>query len=367
MNMTDILDEEPILIIEDLEITRGQKFKLTIDRLAVNRGEILAIIGPNGAGKSTFLLALTKFLPPKHGQISFHGKPITSYNDLEYRRRIGMVLQEPLLLDMTVFENIALGLKFRGYTKETIRQKTRAWIERLNLREVEDKRASQISGGQSQRASLARALVIEPEVLLLDEPFASLDQPARLELIKDLRKLLSNSKHATIFITHIQEEALMLADRVAIFINGTLKQVDTPQKVFSSPVDFEVAEFVGIENILHGRVEESYGGSVVVNINGKKFHASGSKSLGDLVFFCVRPDDITLHPKDSRQLSSARNNLIGRVTSLITRGPLVQVNLDCGVPLVAMITRASLEELDIQEGVPLMASFKASAVHLIDR
>ncbi len=361
------MDAYPILEIKGLEITRSTAFKLTVDHLSVHQGEILAIIGPNGSGKSTLLLALSKLLSPKRGQINFRNKPITSYTDLAYRRRISLVLQEPLLLDMPVFDNIALGLKFRGFPKKLIHQKVEKWIEKLNLKDVKNKHAGRISGGQAQRVSLARALAIEPEVLLLDEPFASLDQPARIELIKDLRKLLTNSTLATIFITHIQEEALMLADRVAVLINGILKQVDTPQKVFSSPVDYEVAEFVGIENILSGRVEETSFGSVVVDINGRKLHASGSKSPGDLVFFCVRPEDITLYPNNSKQISSARNNLTGRVTSLITRGPLVQVNLDCGFPLVVMITRVSLEELNIQEGVPLMASFKASAVHLIDR
>lgn len=360
-------EEDPILEIKDLEIKRGHLFKLIVEHLNVHRGEILAIIGPNGAGKSTLLLALSKLLTPKKGQIFFRNKIITSYHDLDYRRRIALVSQEPLLLDMTVFDNIALGLRYRGLPKKIIRQKVDRWIEKLNLENVKDKPAGKISGGQAQRTSLARALAIEPEVLLLDEPFASLDQPSRLELIRDLRELLFSSTQATIFITHIQEEALMIADRVAVLINGVLKQVDTPQKVFSSPVDYEVAEFVGIENILAGKVIESSNGCVVVNVNSEKFYALGDNAPGDPVFLCIRPEDITLYPKDSRQLSSARNKFPGIVKSIFTRGPIAQVNLDCGIPIMALITKTSLDDLEVREGTQLMASFKASAAHLIDR
>lgn len=360
-------EKDVILEIKDLEINRGQSFRLSIDHLNVHHGEILAIIGPNGAGKSTLLLALSKLLTPYKGQIYFRNKNIASYSDLDYRRRIALVLQEPLLLDMTVFDNIALGLRFRGLPEKIVRQRVEKWVEKLHLEEVITKPAGKISGGQAQRASLARALAIEPEVLLLDEPFASLDQPSRLELIRDLRKLLSGSTLATIFITHIQEEALMIADRVAVLINGVLKQIDLPQKVFSSPVDYEVAEFVGIENILAGRVTDSSDGFVIVNVNDEQFYALGNKTPGDPVYLCIRPEDVTLYPKDSRQLSSARNRFPGIVKSIFIRGPIAQVNLDCGVPIMAMITKASLDDLDVRGGTQLMASFKASAAHLIDR
>ena len=157
--------------IRDLLIQRNGRDVLNVNSLDIKRGETLAIVGPNGAGKSTLLLALARLLPTARGEILFNSKPLKQWDELEYRRKISFVFQSPLLLDMTVEQNIALGLKFRGVSKEETHERVGRRIKQLGIELLSKRRASQLSGGEAQRVSLARAFVLEPELLLLDEPF----------------------------------------------------------------------------------------------------------------------------------------------------------------------------------------------------
>jgi tungstate transport system ATP-binding protein len=333
----------------------------------IYEGEVLAIIGPNGAGKSTLLLALSKLLEPEAGSIYFRGQSIEQIADLKYRRQIALVLQEPLLLDTSVYNNIAAGLRFRGISKSEINQRIDEWLMRLNINHLKDRPASQLSGGQAQRVSLARAMVLKPTLLLLDEPFSPLDTPTRMALMQDLRTLLSDTATTTLFITHDQEQALFLGDRVAVLLDGKISQIGSPQTVFSSPVDSAVADFLGVENVLPGFVVDSKDGKMSIEVKGKKLEAVGNVTSGKKVLFCVRPEDIILWNTTDMPKSSARNHLAGQITSIANQGPLLQINLDCGFPLVVLITRASAQELDIESGMQVSATFKASAVHLIPR
>ncbi|MBE9473527.1 MAG: ABC transporter ATP-binding protein [Chloroflexi bacterium] len=331
------------------------------------KGEVLAIIGPNGAGKSTFLLAISKLLIPESGSIRFMGKPLNQIKDLNYRRNIAVVLQEPLLLDNSVYNNIATGLRFRGISKVEQNKRVKEWLSRLNIEHLGDRPASQLSSGQAQRVSLARAMVLKPTLLLFDEPFRALDTPTRIALIEDLRTVLSYTATTTIFITHDQEQALSIGDRVAVFLDGRMRQVGSPQSVFSSPIDSDVADFLGVENVLPGFVVNSEGGKMTVNVNGQQLEAIGKIEKGREILFCLRPEVITLWKTPDIPLSSARNHLSGRITSITNQGPLLQINIDCGFPLVVLITRASAQDLEIDLGMEVSAAFKASAVHLIPR
>jgi tungstate transport system ATP-binding protein len=356
---------KPVLRIENLLVNRGQTFQLSIDNFRLHEGEVLAIIGPNGAGKSTLLLAISKLLNPSAGNIFLRNQPINEINDLEYRRQIALVLQEPLLLDTTVYDNIAVGLKFRRITKSVQDRLISQWLSRLNITHLKNRPASQLSGGQAQRVSLARALVLDPAILLLDEPFRALDAPSRTSLMKDLRKILTETATTTIYITHDQEHALFLGDRVAVLLDGNLRQLGSPQEVFSSPIDTQVADFLGVENVLPGRVVDNKDGRLIIHVEGKELEAIGGMDLNQEVLFCLRPEDITLWKTKEIPESSARNQLIGQVELISPQGPLYQVTLDCGFPFVVLITRASARDLEIEQGMILSASFKASAVHLI--
>ena len=230
--------------IRDLLVRRNERDVLIINSLEIQRGETLAVVGPNGAGKSTLLLMLARLIKPVRGQITFNGSPISQMDDLEYRRKISIVFQDPLLMDMTVEKNIALGLRFRGADKEETRSGVDRWSKAMGVDSLLGRRANQLSGGEAQRVSLARAFVLDPELLLMDEPFSAVDPPTREQLLKDLSTLLSQDQRTTIFVTHNLKEAAQIGDRVAVVINGELKQVGKPRQVKTKPADKSVKEFL---------------------------------------------------------------------------------------------------------------------------
>ena len=234
-----------LLTLRNLVVRRGGRLVLEIGELSVQKHEVLAIIGPNGAGKSTLLLLLARLLHAEQGEIRFNGYSPRGESDLAYRRRLALVLQDPLLFDASVFENVASGLKFRGLSKNEIQPRVEKWLERLGISHIKQRRANQLSGGEGQRVSLARALVLEPELLLLDEPFGALDPPTRSRLLDDLGQILPAAQTTTILITHDLKEAARLATRVAVMINGRNVQVGTPQEVFAGPSNTDVAAFLG--------------------------------------------------------------------------------------------------------------------------
>ncbi len=360
-------ETNPLLEARDLQVLRGGRSVLEVRHLAVPAGEVLAVIGPNGAGKSTLLLALARLVRPARGQILFRGRPLEELDELTYRRRLGLVLQEPLLLDASVYDNVALGLRFRGLPHREVAQTTQAWLERLGVAHLSKRPARRLSGGEAQRTSLARSFALQPEVLLLDEPFSALDAPTRLQLLEDFQALLRDTGITSVFVTHDLDEALALGDQVAVLLGGRLRQCGTPDHVFNAPADQEVAAFVGVETVVPGRVIASHYGQVIVEADHLKLEAVGEIEIGRQVLFCLRPEDVTLWPAEEARASSARNRLGGRIVRLAPQGPLVRVVMDCGFPLMALITRASAREMGFIEGQVVTAAFKASAVHLILR
>lgn len=360
---------KPFLEVKGLVIQRSRQTVLEVDQLSVETGKTLAVIGPNGSGKSTLLLAMAGLLPSAAGEMFIQGQPLRPSELLTYRRRIGLVLQDALLLDTSVFNNIARGLRFRGLPKAEIKPRVEVWAERLGITHLLHRPARRLSGGEAQRASLARAFVLQPALLLLDEPFSALDAPTRARLLSDLQALLHDTRITTVFITHDLDEALMLGDQVAVLLQGRLRQVGTPEQVFAAPSDSDVAAFVGMETIIPGRVTSYQEGQVIVEAQGRSFAAVGEVFAGHPVYLCLRPEDVTLWLPSSSPgaKSSARNHLPGRITRLAQQGPLVRAWVDCGFPLIALVTRASAQEMGLVEGKEVEATFKASAVHLISR
>ena len=246
--------------IRDLLIHRNGRNVLKIDSLDIERGETLAVVGPNGAGKSTLLLALAMLIKPKEGTLLYkdkHGSIRYAFStdhrfrlispqisELEYRRRISFVFQAPLLMDMTVEQNVALGLKFRGVSKEETRERVNRWIKALGVESLAKRRADQLSGGEAQRVSLARAFVLEPELLLLDEPFAALDPPTHARLLEDLSNILKQDHRTAVFVTHNLKEAARLSHRIAVIVDGMLRQVGTARQIKSRPADETVKAFL---------------------------------------------------------------------------------------------------------------------------
>ncbi len=230
--------------VHGLRVRRSQRTVLEVPSLDVARGEVLAIVGPNGAGKTTFLLALAHLLGRQEGEIIFDGKSLEHWNALEHRRHISLVFQSPLLLDMSVADNVALGLRFRRRPSHEIAAGVREWLRRLGIEDLARRRARELSGGEAQRVCLARAFVLDPELLLLDEPFPALDPPTRAKLLDDLAALLAHDHRTAVLVTHNLKEAARLSDRVAVIVAGKLRQVGPPPEIKRRPADHEVAGFL---------------------------------------------------------------------------------------------------------------------------
>jgi len=348
-----------------LKVKRGEQEVLNIDEMSVLKGEVLTVIGPNGAGKSTLLLAMSGLIKLESGEIRFQGAAVPPRANLSYRRRISLVLQRPMLLNASVLDNVTLGARFHGIPKNKREEIAETWLERFGIYHLAHRPAKTLSGGEAQRVSLARAFTVDPEIILLDEPFSALDTPTRLLLLEDFHSLIADIGITTIFVTHDMDEALHLGHRVAVLLNGQLKQIGHPDQVFSAPSDSDVAAFVGLETTVRGQITSAHDGILNVRVGEHHLDAIGDLAVGRTVLFCIRPDDVTLWADDGLPASSARNRLSGAIAKLSPRGPLVQVVVDCGFPVRVLITRSSAREMELELGKKVVLTFKASAVHLI--
>jgi len=232
-----------ILEVEDLRIRRGGVQVLDLPRFSVAAEEKVAVVGPNGAGKSSLLLGLACLLRRETGTISFRGELVTERGETAYRRKIAMVFQEPLLFDTTVIDNVAEGLRIRGKGREEAREAARESLELFKVGHLTGRSAHKLSGGEAQRVSLARAFAVRPELLLMDEPFSSLDLPTRIVLAEDLGRILHESGTAAIIATHDRIEAFHIVDRLVVMDAGSVVQEGRPGEVMERPVNSFVAAF----------------------------------------------------------------------------------------------------------------------------
>jgi tungstate transport system ATP-binding protein len=357
---------QSIFAIKDLQVIKAGSLVLDLPALMIEEGETLSLLGPNGAGKTTLLQTLARLIKPARGEFLFKGERVSSnHSGLEYRRRVAMVFQEPLLFDTTVFENVASGLKIRGMPGLEIQEIVSENMERFGIAHLHDRSARKISGGEAQRVALARAFATRPEILLLDEPFASLDPPTRESLLQDLESILRQTKTTTLMATHDRMEALRLSDRIAVMNQGRILQVGPPAEVMNHPLDEFVASFMGVDTILTGRVIKKEGGSFVASIMGHEVEAVGEIELGETVVFCIRPENVTLAIPPFKELTSARNIFSAIIVKVTHLGFYHKVQLHCGFPLVAYVTTQSLENLSLTEGKEVVAAFKATAIHVV--
>jgi tungstate transport system ATP-binding protein len=360
---------DAVLEVRGLTVRYGTRTVLEVDELAVRRGETLALIGPNGAGKSTLLRVLGLLERPARGEVRLDGQAVGWGRDLlPARRRFASVFQEPLLADTTVEANVGLGLALRGLAGGEVRRRAARWMGRLGIGGLAARQARALSGGEAQRTSLARAFAIEPDVLLLDEPFSALDPPTREDLLRDLHRLLGETAVTTVFVTHDRDEALRLGDRVGVVLEGRLAQVDTPEAVFARPVSPEVARFVGIDNLLAGRVAWSGDGLLTVDTGRLQIRAPGRSRVSRGVVACVRPEEVVLRPAAGGDVGDRGLNLFaGRVAEVVPVGTQARVLVECGDAVLALVPRRSVRELALAPGSLVTVSFETSAVHLIER
>jgi tungstate transport system ATP-binding protein len=354
-----------LLKAEALQVKRGGALVLDIPEFEIIAGQVHALIGPNGTGKSTLLLTLAGLLKPAQGILLFRGERIMD-GGFDYRRRIAMVFQEPLLFDMTVFDNVAAGLRIRGMGRAEIGRAVPDYLELFGIAHLAKRSARKLSGGEAQRTSLARAFVTKPEIIFLDEPFSSLDPPTREALTGDLERILRETRTTAVASTHDQTESLRLGERLAVINGGRIVQIGPVAEVMNRPADEFVASFVGVETVLPGRVVRVSDGVFTAAVEGGEIEAVGHVRTGEEVLCCIRPEHVTL--STNAQLgTSARNVFSGTIRTITPLGLFHRVRVDCSFELVAYVTRQSLEELLLEEGMSVTASFKATAVHIIRR
>ena len=219
-----------LMEVNNLRLEANQQTILEVDRLTLFPGQVLGVMGPNGAGKTSLLLVLASLIPPTSGTIKYRGEELARIDLVHWRRRTAMVFQEPLLLNTTVQENVATGLKIRGVPSSEQKTRIAEWMNRLKIDHLAQRSVRNLSGGEAQRVSLARALVLEPEILFLDEPFSALDQTTRESLLEEIGMILETTRTTTVFVTHRQSEAHALADTICHLENGRITGQEVLEK-----------------------------------------------------------------------------------------------------------------------------------------
>lgn len=277
-----------------------------------------------------------------------------------------MVFQKPAVMNTSVEENVAFGLRFRRVERSEREERVRSALGLVGLAHLSNRMAPTLSGGEMQRVAMARALVTQPEVLLLDEPTANLD-PVNAEMIEDLILQVNRKFHTTIILsTHDMIQGQRLADRIGVIMNGQIVQVGTTNDIFYQPAGRAIARLVGIDAITGGVVTENRAGHALIRVRDTCFEVLTDLKEGQRAVLYIRPEEVTLTPAgDAPVKSSVRNRLNGRITRMVPAGPFVRVSVDCGGMLTALITRRSCTELGLTVGAEVVAGIKATAIHVL--
>jgi putative spermidine/putrescine transport system ATP-binding protein len=332
--------------------------------LSVAAGEFLTLLGPSGSGKSTLLMTIAGFIEPTKGEVYVSGRPITPL--APEKRNFGVVFQGYALFPhMTVAENVAYPLRVRGMAKSEIDRKVTETLDLVQLGAFAARRPIQLSGGQQQRVALARALVFSPEILLLDEPMGALDKNLRHDLQLELRELHSRLRRTFVNVTHDQEEAMLMSDRIVIMRDGRVVQVGRPHELYANPDTRFVAAFLGKSNFVEGTVKAVEAGSAIIDTtDGPVRHQLCDKEFklnqGDHAILALRPQNLVLKP--------AANAWKANVTSAVFLGTHGEVNVKCasGRTLVAHLSLQDASTLP-EEGQEVMVGWQPESTVSVAR
>jgi len=307
--------------LEGLEKAYGETVAVRDVTLSVAAGEFITLLGPSGSGKTTTLMMIAGFVPESAGEIYIDDRPIGRVPP--ERRELGMVFQSYALFPhMSVAENISFPLRMRGWPRGEIRQKVASALEMVKLPGYEERAPRQLSGGQQQRVALARAIVFEPRVLLLDEPLGSLDKKLREHMQAEIKRIQRQLDMTVIYVTHDQDEALTMSDRIAVMHHGRIQQVGSPTALYDEPINAFVADFIGESNFLGGTVTsvDADGTAEVRHASGRTFRAAwhGSVRPGTSVVASIRPERLTLAAEGAADFPC--NLWQGRISEIIFIG-----------------------------------------------
>ncbi len=338
--------------------------------LAVEHGEFLTLLGPSGCGKTTILRMIAGFEVPSEGYILLDGEDITQR--AASKRPMGMVFQSYALFPhLTAEQNIAFGMSIKHLPKETIRKRCAALLELVGLGDKGRSYPHQLSGGQQQRVALARALAVEPKVLLLDEPLSALDAKVRVSLRNEIRRIQQQLKMTAIYVTHDQEEALAISDRIAVMAKGRIEQLDQPEEIYSNPRTIFAASFVGSSNQFRGKLESASQG--LCRVADHLLHVPPAPTLkdGDAVLVLVRPEEMTLQGTDAQNDANSNtidNHIAGIIELRTFLGPFTRfhVRTEQGASLTADIPSQQARENFVAQHVILSFAPEACQVLPLD-
>ncbi len=330
--------------IEGLNLSFDDTHVLKGIDLSIEPGEFFAFLGPSGSGKSTLLRAIAGFGPTPKGRILIGGEEVAHLPP--WKRNVGMVFQSYALWPhMTVRKNVAFGLEERKVPAREIATRVDAALEMVGLLDLADRRPAQLSGGQQQRIALARTIVVEPRVLLLDEPLSNLDANLRVQMRRELRELQQKLQLTTIFVTHDQEEANTTSDRMAVLNDGVIQQVGTPMELYDNPANLFVATFLGTANVLIGVVEDADGGAQFNAVDGARIPIDSAERGSRSLMF--RPQNVLIAAADTCA-DADRVRLTGTVRHMEFLGSIIRYGVAIGADTVLVDDRH-------QQGAPVFA------------
>ena len=331
----------------------------------IPKGEFLTMLGPSGSGKTTTLMMLAGFETPTNGEIYLDGDAISSIPP--YKRGIGMVFQNYALFPhMTVNENLAFPLEVRKLNKSEIKEKVEKALSMVELQDFGNRMPLQLSGGQQQRVALARALVFEPRLVLMDEPLGALDKKLREQMQYEIKHIHGNIGITVVYVTHDQSEALTMSNRIAVFNDGKIQQISTPDVLYEKPENAFVAQFIGENNQLKGKVK-SINGNMCVVTTGKGDEIKSLKvninTVGDASTVSLRPERVEINSTDS----NLENSFNAKVKELIYLGDHIRTRVEvCGNDQFIVKVPNSYKGADLKEGVSVKLSWRASDSRALD-
>ena len=353
--------ERPAVEFRNIDIAYGKFVAVRNFSLAIRKGSFVTLLGPSGCGKTTILRSIAGLVDISSGQISIGGRRV---DDVPiYKRNIGLVFQSYALFPhKSVFDNVAFGLKYRNVPKPEIARRVSKALEMVRLPGSEKKLPSQLSGGQQQRIALARAIVFEPEVLLLDEPLSALDANMREEMRVEIKKIQKETGITAIFVTHDQEEALSMSDQIVVMNAGTMEQIGTPEEVYDTPATAFVADFLGKANMLAGTVTAMDGQRATIALSAGPVVAAVSPRVlapGARVMIVVRPQKL------SAGASATANRLEGRIVSTSYLGGSAIYEVDIGERTTIRVN-TPIEGRAAREGEAINIGFDPGGCVLLD-
>ena len=318
---------KPLIEIKQLNKSYGQINILNNISLSVQAGEFLTLLGPSGCGKTTLLRLISGFEQPTNGQIYINGECVNHL--LPQKRNVHTVFQSYALFPhLSVFENVAFALRCQRIDSHEIEQRVHESLRLVQLESFGTRDIKQLSGGQQQRVAIARAIINRPQVLLLDEPLSSLDYRLRKAMQYELKQLQKALNITFIFVTHDQEEALSMSDRIAVFNHGSIEQIGTPREIYETPKNLHVAGFIGEANLFDIQVVAVEGDDLITEIESTTFRCknTGNYRIGDRVHLMVRPEDIRVW--GYTELPDTTGMLPGKIVDIIYKGSTVDVKVE---------------------------------------